>query len=205
MKVKLAALFLLAFTLVSLCSCASAKSDQNGVVIQFCEAMTAFDFDGMQKCVSPSHENIKTAFLSQNKFMDVLFDFFGENIKNTTYKISKTEVNGDTATVTVDFGYGDYNILYREAFASMLMKTLSMPEDKVTAEKMKELLGPSFDEVKGSFPKASAKSAVVFHCVKEDENGSGAWVIKEYDGKLYNIMSQSFTATVTDIGGALSQ
>ncbi len=204
MKIKILALLLSLVSMLTFCSCGKkSASEPKDVIASFCDRLIAFDFDGMQNYISDSGENLKTAFNNQNKLMGTIDDFFAENSKNTTYNISKAEINNDTAIITVDYKYSDYNIMYREMIASMLLQSFSIDEKDLTDEKLRELFIKAFPLFENELPDTVITYAIVFTCVKDNKNNASTWVIKEWSGDIYNIMSQTFTSTVKSIGEPL--
>ncbi len=204
MKIKILALLLAIVSALTFYSCGRKSAvEPKDVIASFSDSLKAFDFDGMQKHISSSGENLKTAFNSQNKLMGTIDDFFAKSSKNTTYDITKTEINDDVATITVNFTFSDYNIMYREIIAAMLMQSFSIDEDKLTDEKLKELFIEAFPLFKDELPDTVTTSAIVFTCAKEIRNNADTWVIKEYSGDIFNIMSQTFTTTIKSIGNPL--
>lgn len=204
MKIKIIALILVMVSAFTFCSCGKKSAlEPKDVVASFCDRLIAFDFDGMQNYISDGGENLKTAFNNENKLMGTIDDFFAENSKNTTYNISKAKIDEDTAIITVDYKYNDYNIMYREMIASMLLQSFSIDEKDLTDEKLRSLLVKTYKNFEYELPDTVITSAVIFTCVKVNKNNASAWVIKEWDGDIYNIMSQTFTSTVKSIGEPL--
>lgn len=201
MKIKILTFLFVIISVLTFASCSrESVSEPKEVITSFSESLKTFNFDGMQKHISDNGENLKTTFNSQNKLMGAIDDFFAANSKNTTYTITKTEAKDDIAIITVDYKYNDYNIYYRELIADMLLQSFSIDEADLTDEKLQSLLTKVYKYFEYELPDTVKTSTVIFTCIKEIKNNTETWVIKEWSGDIYDIMSQTFTSTVKSIG-----
>ncbi len=184
----------------SLTACGGgAKADDT--VNNFCAAMKAFDIEGMQKLVSEDlvGNDEMDLFGDDSEEMKPLYDAIKEWASKLKYSVAKSEVNGDEATVTVNFTYVDASEVIAATMEDYFMQVFALAFTDASEEDFDALLGTVLNEKIASVETGELEATVEFKCVRKD----GAWLIGSIPENLYDVVSCNIINALDDVMGGM--
>ena len=92
-----------------------------------------------------------------------------ETVSGITYKIGDTNINGDSATVKVDFKYGDASDIMTSALGGLMKKALelAMKGETPSDDDVISMLQECIDEAEKTTKLGEKEATVTFELVKQ--------------------------------------
>lgn len=199
MKKRISFICLAVLFAMSLSAC-SFKPGPEKTVEKYCESMKRYDVDGMKTYTVAEIQSDNDTTTEDSPFTTVLSDYFKDNIGKLSYTVGKPTINGDTATVQVDFTYVDAGPIYKAAIGDMLSKAfaLALSGSELSDEESEAMFKAAFEEQKEKIDPITSTSTVEFPCTKTDDG----WQISKVDDKVLNIMTANLIGSMAEIGSA---
>lgn len=173
---------------------ASAKPDD--VVKDFFEAAKTFDMEKMVATIVP--ENSAAAAYTREVFSDEEFGdypeefltYLEENAGKITYEITSSEVDGDTATVTVDVSYIDSYPLLEEIFSEYMTQafTMAFSGQDLSDEDYDKLMSDIFLDKMANGEDTFKDATLEIPCEKVD----GKWYIADVSEDMMDVFLSGF-------------
>ena len=184
MKKVLAVVLALALEL-SMCACGKTNSPE-GTVSAFCDAMKSFDFNKLKDYTKGGIANTE---LDTSDVPEGLMTILKTWAKDLKYKVGKAEINGNDATVKVDFTYTDAGPILKAALADYLTKAISMALTGDTSEEaMVKLLVECIESAQKNTKADSKQVTIPFYLEQVD----GKWLVKDTASDLANVLFSNF-------------
>lgn len=163
---KILCLILVFVLLFSLASCGSGPS---ATVKKLCEGLRSYDFDKIEECVETVHEGSNLRSLESDPTTSKLMEYFKKWASGITYKIGDTNINGDSATVKVDFKYGDASDIMTSALGGLMKKALelAMKGETPSEDDVINMLLECIDEAEKTTKLGEKEATVTFELVKQ--------------------------------------
>ncbi len=168
-------------------------------------AAKAFDPEGMKAMVDPANEEAVSAIAefsdgSEDEYTKYFQDYLKESAKKITYTISGSEVDGDTAIVTVECKYIDggpiLSATVAEAFKKMMGIAFSGAE--LTEEETNQMFLDIMNEQTESLEETYKETTVKINCIKKDST----WYIADVNDDLLDVVTSGFVSAASDLGKA---
>ena len=193
MKMKkraIVAVMLVVVTLFTACgNSAPTMETPKGAVTIFNDALKKFDFETMSKCTVDDSFDPKSLEELNNSAPGIL-DFFKEYAAQITGEIKEEKIDGDKATVSVNYKYKDCAEVMKATITSLMSKAFEMyskgedVEDEATAKK---LLKECHDAAKKDTKAKDASIELNVSLEKKD----GKWYITELDEQFAAIITSN--------------
>lgn len=181
---KLLAVILALTLALSFAACGGAgKNTPEGVISGFCECLKTLDVKKMQTYLKdPAEESELGMDEVPEEFMDILKGW----AKDIKYRIGKTETNGDSSKVTVNFTYTDATDIFKAALSSYISKAMAeaLSGNEVSEERMTELLIECIKEAQKTTKAKTADLSMDFTLEKVDGN----WKISSFADELADMI-----------------
>ena len=113
-------------------------------------------------------------------------DYFRENSSKMTYEIKNSEVDGDTAVVTVNFKYIDGTGALKDALSKLFEEAFyqAFSEDEMSDEEMEDLLVKAINDYDPEDGDTFDTKTVEINCIKKDNK----WYIDEISDDLLDVI-----------------
>jgi hypothetical protein len=197
---KLLSLFVVLTISFGLCSCAKQAKPED-TVKNFFEAVKASDSEKMNTYVSQNSGSSLSSSAStssgEEKVEKELSNYFKDNMKKIAYNIKSSEINGNSAIVTVDCKYIDGSSIIKDTVTSYLAKIIAQAitganVNSSTAEnEFEETLSDKIKNTKETFINKTIK----INCVKTNNK----WYISKIDDDLQNVLLSNFMSIKNDL------
>lgn len=186
---------------ILLCAC-SFKPGPEKTVEKYCERMKQYDPEGMKNYTTAEIRTENDTAAEDSPFTTVLSDYFKDNLGKLSYSVGKPVVNGDSATVPVEFTYVDAGPIYKAAIGDMLSNafSLALAGTELSDEESDAMFKAAFEDQKEKIDPITSKATVEFPCVKTDDG----WQISKVDDSVLNIMTSNLIGSMADIGSAFN-
>lgn len=198
---KIIAILCIAVLAFSMAACGQQGAKPEAAVKDFCAALKTFDVEGMQKYVAEdiSEDEALYALDDSDEEMKALVDAVKGWASKISYTVAKTNVDGDTASVIVDFTYSDASEIIGAIVTDYFDKLFSFEFADASDEEVQALFDTIINEKTSSMEPKEAKATIDFECVKQDN----AWLIKSIPEGLENIVSSNATTAFEDALGLM--
>lgn len=111
---KVIAILCMLLMVFALAACGAPKPEST--VEQFCEAMKKYDVAGMNVCLVQPCEDIGEISDDDVEMPESIWNYVKESAADIHYTVNEAEVDGEKATVAVDFTYNDVSEAMTDAF-----------------------------------------------------------------------------------------
>lgn len=202
---RIISFFAATLLLISLTGCGATKPE--GTVEKFFAAAQKFDTAAMASTILPDNtqdiEDVKE--FSQEQVPEnqkVLYEYIEGYLKSNaakmTYKVKGSEINGDSAVVTVDCKYVDGGPLFRAAIGSIMQKaiTIALSGGEVTEAQSYQMLVDAMKEQSKVMSETYKETTVKINCIKKDN----AWYISDVTDEMQDIITCGFISAAKDMG-----
>ena len=198
---KLLSIVLALALVLGLASCGGPKPEDT--VKTFCESMKNYDEAGMKACLADQEDadsldkDISDVSLGE----DALSEKMKENALEISYKIGKSSVSGDTASVPVEFEFNDISDVMTDVMTDIFAKMFElMFSDDPNAED--EFNAYSEQVVSEKFAAAEfskATTTVNFSMKKVGEE----WKVADLDEEIVNVLTGNMLKAFEEMAEAL--
>ena len=190
---KILSILLVLVMVFGLTACGGPKPEDT--VKAFCDSMKAFDFDGMQAhLVNKLDED--QIIGEEVEEMSGFVDYMKSCASLMTYSVGKASVNGDSATVPVEFKFKDstdfVKDLMKELFAK-LFEIMFSGEDMSDEEAESLISDMIMQKSPAELPDTTA--SVNFTLQKVDKD----WKVKELTEDMANILTSNMVKAMDSI------
>lgn len=184
---KKAVAILCVLTMVfTLAACGAPKPEP--VVEKFCEAMKNYDTAGMNACLARSYEDIGEISEDDEDMPESIWSYIKESAGNIKYTVKEAEVDGEKATVAVDFTYTDVSEAMAEALGQYILAAFGAAfSDDVSDEALMKVFGDAFDSAVESIGTKTASKTIVFDCALKD----GQWLITDMPKDIEYVLTSN--------------
>ena len=178
---KVLAVVLALVLVLSLGACGKSNGPE-GTVEGFCAAMKSFD---LNKLAEYTKGGIADLDLDMSEIPDAFVSLLKTWAKDLKYKVGKAEVNGNDATVSVDFTYTDAAPIFSAALKDYLTKAISQAiSGDMSEEAMTKLFIECIESARKSTKAESKQLTVPFYLEQVD----GKWLVKDTAEDLAKIL-----------------
>lgn len=206
MKKVVSVLLILAISL-NLSACSGSPKPET-TVSEFIEASKQFDFEKMSSKINPSSSTDKDMIseleegFEEDSFEKYFMEYLKQNAKKITYTIVESEVNGDYATITVDFKYVDGGPLLKATLGDVFTQSISkaLAGTEMNDDEMTELFISSMQAQKEIIDEAFVDKEIDIKCIKVDDK----WYIDDIDMDFMNMMISNFATVFEDLNSELN-
>ena len=195
MKKKLISIILAAIFVISLVGCSSAKPEDT--VNVFLKNTQSLDFEKMLESMNPDSKGSLDELedLESDKTTKCLMDYYRKNASKMTYEIKNSEIDGDNATVTVNFKYIDGTDLFKEIISKLFEESIyrSFAGNDMTDEEMQDLFVEVINGYEGE--DIFDTKTVEIYCIKKDNK----WYIDDAGDDFIDVIfcnSESYFDTL---------
>lgn len=180
----------------------SGKAEPEDTVEKYLSAAKKLDLKAMAATILPSNtDDIKeTSTLMEEKEDDYtryFVDYLKANAEKMTFKIGKSEVNGDKATVTVDCKYVDGAPILTATIQDVIVNAFSMAfsDKEMTDEETSEMFASSLEEHRKVTKETFKEATIKVNCIKKDDK----WYISETNDELLDVAMSGFISAGKEI------
>lgn len=199
MKKKLLAIIM---AIACLCTAACGSSEPtretaDGTVKIFSNAMKNFDFMAMSECTNGKKYE-ESMFEDMNKTASAMLGLFKENLKDLKWEIKETKVDGDNATVIVNYSYKDIGEIISASYADLVTKmlTTSLSGGNLNEETTLAIFGEVLEAKKKSMKGSDASLELTFTLSKNE----GKWSIIDVGDDITVLLTGNAIAAMEKIG-----
>ena len=205
---KVISLMLALVLALSLTAC-GGKAGPEGVVGQFCKGLQELD----EKAIAQCFENGDDLELSDLEDVDSddavaqkIMDFMKSCAGQLKYQVGEATVDGDTATVPVEFTYVNAGSLMTEILTEYISQAWSLALSGADDEKLAAAFEEVFDEktTGADFPTLTA--TLTIPCVQTSDGwkiSSSADNSEELSAQLLDILTSNIYGALEDFGAGL--
>lgn len=176
-------------------------------VIEFMESAKKFDIESMISKIDPQHrdgmDDISELYEEGQKEENIyLLDYFKDNAKDITYKITDTRTSGDSAIVSVNVNYIDGTPLFRSVMSDYTKKVLAskFTGRELTQDQTIEIIIASMKKHEESVQKPTVNKQLEIKCIKIDDE----WYIEELTEDLSNVVTSNILSAIEKIQESLN-
>lgn len=185
MKRKFSFMVMMMITIVILAACAKEVSPES-TVTEFIEDMKEFDVEGMALRLSPEEgEFLNMVENEEEEFQKYFIEYMRINAKKIKYEIENTDIQDETAIVSVKFKYIDGGPLVRETLSEYIAQAFSriFIKEEMTEEENIEMLIGIMEEKNQEIEEAFVEKTVDIKCVKINDQ----WYIGSLSKDLLDV------------------
>ena len=205
---KVISLMLALVLALSLTAC-GGKTGPEGVVGQFCKGLQELD----EKAIAQCFENGDDLELSELEDVDSddavaqkIMDFMKSCAGRLKYQVGEATVDGDTATVPVEFTYVNAGSLMTEILTEYISQAWSLALSGADDEKLAAAFEEVFDEktTGADFPTLTA--TLTIPCVQTSDGwkiSSSADNSEDLSAQLLDILTSNIYGALEDFGAGL--
>lgn len=205
---KVISLMLALVLALSLTAC-GGKTGPEGVVGQFCKGLQELD----EKTIAQCFENGDDLELSELEDVDSddavaqkIMDFMKSCAGRLKYQVGEATVDGDTATVPVEFTYVNAGTLMTEILTEYISQAWSLALSGADDEKLAAAFEEVFDEktTGADFPTLTA--TLTIPCVQTSDGwkiSSSADSSEELSDQLLDILTSNIYGALEEFGAGL--
>ena len=166
----------------------SKKGTPEAAVDTLMAGIKAFDVKKIQSVMSGE---ISEDDLGITEDTEVFFNQIKQWASNITYKLGKSEVDGDKATVSVDITYTDASDLMKEAFSEYFTQamTKAFSNENVADEEMSKLFMDIISEKSKTIKTGTDSVSLDLKLVKEN----GEWKITDMPEEMGDVILSNIT------------
>ncbi len=193
MKNKISIIAMIVLTLIMVTGC-SSKAKPETVVSEFVEAIKVYDLQLMASKINPEDEagkkeilGLKSAIEGTEEEKEKTLDaYVKSNASKIEYDIKETKVDGDQATVAVDFKYVNGEPVFTAALGEYMEIAFSelVPKEGLTQEQSDKMLGAIIADKKVEIEESFEERTVNVKVIKIDD----AWYIEKLESEMFNII-----------------
>ncbi len=189
MKKKISIVLLSMLVLVLAVGCSGDKPE--ATVAEYIEAMKDFDVDGMASKVNPKKRadlNEFNELYNEEDSMEKYFlDYIESNAKKIKYEINDSEIDGDKASVNVDFKYVDGAPLFKATFAEYMKEMFAIAftdlEQEITEEEYGRVFVDTMEEQRNIIEETFTEKNLDIELIKIEDQ----WYIDEVSKELLDV------------------
>lgn len=185
-------MFILLIMVFSLSSCFS-KDDTyvRDEVMMFCEEITHGHYRFLDKFYEQTFRGTENSM-----FMETVTRYAESNGKKTTFEIQEPVINGDTATVDVNFHYLDASKVFENTMSISINTITTMAEEgrPMSEDFFDRLLIFNFSVESIAIDDTFSDATVTFYL----ENLDNKWVIVDADEELLDVLYLNIASIVED-------
>ena len=187
---KILSMIIAAAMLLTIAACGGTGTPR-ATVRTLCEGMKDFDY---KKIAGLIEEGDESAFaeIEEDSLFSALSKYLKEWASAMKYKIGKAEVDGDTATVKVDFTYTDASDIMTIAIVNYVRQGLAMAVSGASEDEMTALLVSCFESAAQAASPGTAEKSVMLTLVKKD----ASWKIKDAPHEIADILTSNMISAV---------
>jgi hypothetical protein len=194
----------MAFTIIfGLCGC-SLGAKPEAAVDGFLSAVQSFDLKSMQTYISTenngtSSESALAEFNLKDDSEKYFMDYLKTCASKMTYTIKSSKVNGDKATVTVDFKYIDSTPFVKAVMSDVITQVFAtaFSGTEFTDEQADKLFTDTIKKQESQVKDTYVEKTVDINCSKKD----GKWII-ETNEDLEDVITANLVSAFKDISSA---
>ncbi len=200
--------FLSILVVVLLAGCSTAKPEST--VSAFIEAGKKFDLVKMAETVNPSKvsDKEKIESLTQegnnpiNQYQNYFLEYLRENAAKITYTVNNTIIEGEKATVSVDFKYVNGSPLIKSTIEEIFTKAMSMAfsGEEVSDEEMREMFVSAMKDQQQSIEESFVEKSIDIKLVQVDKK----WYIDESSDELLDVFTSNFISVGNELEEAMN-
>ena len=196
MKKKLFSIILASILVISLVGCnnstnstSSAKSAKPEDAVEvFLKNTENLDFNEMSKDINPDSKDTLDELKDMESDDTSLMEYFRKNAPKMTYEIKDSKVDGDNATVTVDFEYIDGTYAFEDASSKLVEEVLNQAEDEkeMTDDETQTFFSDAVNKYESE--DIFTKKTIEIDCIKKGDK----WYVKDINDDLYNVITCNY-------------
>lgn len=203
---KVISFLVLGLMLISLTGCGEAKPETT--VEKFFTSAQKFDAATMASTIVPTNTkdigDLKEIMSEEQVSPDqaVLYEYLigymKSNAAKMTFKVTGSEINGDTAVVTVDCKYVDAGPVLRAAIGELMKKVISLTlgGTEVTEAQTYQIFADTMKEQEKLVSETYKEDTIKINCIKKDN----AWYISELNDGMKDAITSGFISASKDMG-----
>lgn len=201
---RIISVFMMVAVVFSLCGC-SIGAKPEASVDGFLTASQQFDLKKMQSYVNPdaSGSSSEAFALSELDLKDdtekYFFDYLKSCASKMTYQIKSSKVEGDKATVTVDFKYIDSTPFVKAVMSDIITQAFAtaFSGTEVTEEQTDKMFLDTIKKQEAQVKDTFVEKTIDINCNKKD----GKWIV-ETNQDLTNVLTANLVSAFSDIASA---
>ena len=174
----------------------SGGAKPEGTVKTFCDGMKTLDIKKLQSCMV-SAEELDTSDLQTEDMPDDFLKYMKQWASKMTYKVKDSKVEGDKATVTVDFQYTDASDVVAAMLQDYLAKVIAaaFSGNEYSEEELSKMMVECLETAAKEKDLKQTDTTVEFKLVKKDSD----WKIDEVPEEALNIMTSNMLGALEDM------
>ena len=192
-----------ALSIALLAGCSGAKPEST--VEAFFAAGQKFDPEAMAATILSTNEQevAETEELLLDDTNDYLVEYFKANAEKMTYEVTKSEVDGDKAVVTVNAKYVDGAPMMKATVGSVFTKMfpLAFSGTELTEEETNQMFVDTMKEQAEIVPETFTETTLKIDLVKEDNE----WYITEVTDEMMDVVMSGFMSLSTELDSAFGE
>lgn len=201
---KICGLILAAVMTLSLAACGPQGKPED-VVTSFCEAVKNFDSEGAAACfadgaVAPDL-SIDPSDLGEEMGSEEIVQYLKDCVGKMTYTVNEAQIDGDTATVSVNITYTDITPVVTETMQDYIAKAFEMAmssEEQPDEAAVQKLFTDTLMAKAESVQTDTAAVDVTFDCEVVD----GEWKLSQLSDEalngVFDVLSSNFVTAVEE-------
>ena len=201
---KIISMVLALVVLVTVSGCSIGDSPDT-VVGVYCKAIRRCDLEELRKHFADDEETVGVD--TENKvsieFMEKFTEFSQKQSKNMHYKIGKSHIDGDRATVPVTFTYADSKDVTVEVLQEVITYLITSAFTGVDSETQQEYFTDTlFDALMSAKLKDKTTTKITFECVKNNGKWELAQLSDDVAFSVINVMLCNALKTIEYYSGS---
>ncbi|MBQ5987029.1 MAG: DUF4878 domain-containing protein [Clostridia bacterium] len=192
MKKKIVSMLLAVFLLLGTVGCGSDSPE--GTITAYNDAIRVLDFEKAQTYIV-KESDIESTLEKNSYIADDMLPTFAEWIKTLEYKIADVTIEGDKATVTVEYTHTDASDVFKAVLADYFAQALRSALTGTNEEDQTPLLISLFSEKAKTVETRRMKTTVVYSCIKS----SGEWKIESVPTEFITVLSSNVLSVIHEM------
>lgn len=187
---KKMSLIIITIAMLMAISGCSAQKKPDAMVSEFIGDMKNFNLEEMASKVNPEDESGREEVTSlfeeeEDEFQKYFLDYMKSNAKKITYEIKESEIDGDSAVVSVKFKYIDGGPLFKATISEYITEAFSLifSGKEMTDEENSEMFISIMEEQSEIIEDAFVEKTLDIKCINVDDD----WYIDEPSEELLDV------------------
>lgn len=205
---KLISILVMVTMVLTVSGCFSSDKPES-TVKEFIGAAKVFDVEKMESLINPSNSSEKEDIAELTKeedgneqYQKYFMEYLKENAGKIKYEVKDTEIDSNSAVVTVDFKYIDGAPILKATLTEYITKAfpLAFSGVEITDEDASQMFLTAMQEQRKTIEESYVEKTISIKCIKVDSK----WYIDEVSDELLDVLMSNFISASEEWGDSMS-
>ena len=207
---QLISILVMVTMVLTVSGCFSSNKPES-TVKEFIGAAKVFDVEKMESLINPSNSSEKEDIAKLTKeededgneqYQKYLMEYLKENAGKIKYEVKDTEIDSNSAVVTVDFKYIYGAPILKATLTEYITKALPLAFSgvEITDEDASQIILTEMQEQRKAIEESYVEKTISIKCIKVDSK----WYIDEVSDELLDVFMSNFISASEEWNDSMS-